>query len=280
MYESIPHLISVLVARVLLTNFSAFSIWRIGHAAQYIEKLITDPNSPCGVGLFTTYFHTKKLLEIPNLALNFIGLLMSAFFTWRLVKIYNVHTFKTVGPPPEVIRIYKFYMAFFVCLQLSVYCLMTAMVLWTNELINSSIKFISIHTSLYIGVFIWSIVLLIPWLTIGWFGVRRESKRLMICFLFLGFCIILAWSIMFYSLVYRWTFIQWPFFATLTIEAFIVLIASCILGIICWRNFNKGLGHFIYVESVLAKGDFEHETFTHDVEKLDFDPDLPRNKLR
>lgn len=66
----------------------------------------------------------------------------------------------------------------------------------------------------------------------------------MIWFLALGFFFILAWSIMFYSLVFRWTFIQWPFFASLTLEAFIVLIASCILGIICWRNFNKGLAHF------------------------------------
>ena len=91
---------------------------------------------------------------------------MSAFFIWRLVKIYNVHTFKTVGPPPEVLRIYRFYMAFFVCLQLSVYCLVTAMALWTNELINGPIKFISAHTPLYISVFVESTVLLIPWLTI------------------------------------------------------------------------------------------------------------------
>lgn len=33
----------------------------------------------------------------------------------------------------------------------------------------------------------------------------------------------------------------------------------------------------VYVEDVLAKADFEPETFTHDVEKFDFD--LQRNKV-
>ena len=40
------------------------------------------------------------------------------------------------------------------------------MALWTNELINGPIKYISIHTPLYISVFIESTVILVPWLTI------------------------------------------------------------------------------------------------------------------
>lgn len=38
------------------------------------------------------------------------------------------------------------------------------------------------------------------------------------------------------------------------------------------------LGVIVYVESMLAKYDFEPETFTHDVVKIDFD--LPRNEAR
>jgi len=277
-YESIPHLVSAVVVRFLITNFEAYATWRTGHIAQYIEQLIKAPNSPCHVDLFTAYFHTKTSFEIPNLALHAIGMFMSAFFTWRLIKLYKVRTFKTVGPPPDVMRFYKFYMAFFVCLQLAVFWMLLAMGLWINELINGNIHLMSAHTTTYVGMFIGSTVVLIPWLTMGWFSVRRESKRLMTGFLFLGICYIIGWSIMFYSHVFRWTFFQWPFFASITAEAFVVMIASCILGGVCWKNFNKGLAHFLYVESILAKYDFEPETFTHDDEKIDFD--LPRNEAR
>ena len=66
-YTHLSNRISVLVARVLVTNFSAFSTWRTGHVAQYVEKLITDPGSPCGVDLFTTYFHAKTSFEVSNI---------------------------------------------------------------------------------------------------------------------------------------------------------------------------------------------------------------------
>lgn len=66
----------------------------------------------------------------------------------------------------------------------------------------------------------------------------------MTTFLVIGFIFIAGWSVMFYSQVYRWQFVQFPFFACITLEAFIVMIASCVLGAVCWRNFDKGLAHY------------------------------------
>jgi len=51
----------------------------------------------------------------------------------------------------------------------------------------------------------------------------------------------------------------------------VVMIASCVLGVMCRRNFDKGLAHYLYVESVLGKANFEPELFPHDVEKASFD---------
>lgn len=118
----------------------------------------------------------------------------------------------------------------------------------------------------------------------GWYAIRHEHKRLMAIFLIIAFVIISGWAIMFYSLVYRWTFVQWPLLACYTIEAYIVLIGSIVLGIICWLNFGKGLAHYrqfisppralaltgnfkVHAEDRLASLDFKPETFSHDVEK-------------
>ncbi len=67
---------------------------------------------------------------------------------------------------------------------------------------------------------------------------------MMSIFIFLTAFYIVSWSIMFYSEVYRWTWVQWPFFACLTICAFIVLVAGGVLAAICWFNFTKGLAHY------------------------------------
>ena len=118
---------------------------------------------------------------------------------------------------------------------------------------------------------------------------------LLAAFLFLGIFYIASWGVMFYSLVFRWTFASWPFFASLTVAAFVMLIASCVLGVVCWRNFDKGLAHFrmfefahlpflpfeltpfvvaVYVDDVLSKENFQPGLFTNnsnDVERPSFD---------
>lgn len=277
-YESIPHILSVLVARVLVTNWAAFTTWRTGHIQIYIQRFLTGDDSPCQVDLFPTYFQTRTSFEIPNLVLNSVGLLLAIFFSFKLLKMYNAQTFKSIGPPQEIVRIYRVFQAFFVCLQLSVFCLVTAMALWINEIVNGAIAVLSMHTAAYIGLFIGSTILLVPWISMGWFAVRREMKKLMAAFLILGFLYIAAWATMFYSLEYRWTFIRWPFFAALTAEAFVVMIASCVLGVTCRRNFDKGLAHYLYVENVLGNDDFEPELFPHDVEKSS--PDVLQKQVR
>jgi len=107
-------------------------------------------------------------------------------------------------------------------------------------------------------------------LALGWFGIRREMKLLMTGFLVLAFIFISGWSIMFYSLVYRWTFVQWPFLACITAESYIVMIASMILGVMSWLNFGKGLALYLNAEDALEAADFEHEIFQnngYDAEK-------------
>ena len=129
-------------------------------------------------------------------------------------------------------------------MQLLCYLLVTAAGLWIDQLINGAIASISSYTPIYKGLFISTMILLIPWIAMGWFATRREKKRTMAAFLAIGFVLLTCWTIMYYSLVFRWTWLQWPYFASCTVASQLVLIATIGLGVLSWRNFGKGLAQF------------------------------------
>lgn len=60
-------------------------------------------------------------------------------------------------------------------------------------------------------------------------------------FLTVSFIYVACWSIMFYSQVYRWTFMHWGFFACVTALSFVVLVLVTVFSVLCWLNFGKGL---------------------------------------
>jgi hypothetical protein len=276
MYDSIPHLLAGLGMRFLSTGWSAYSIWRTQNIEIRFRVLITE--GTCGVNLFPTYFRERIAFQIPDLLLNLLALGLSCFLVWKLVRAYTKYMFRRVGAPGQLISLYRIFLGVLTCLQLSVYLLVASTALWIDQLVNGAIAKISSFTTIYLGLFIFTVIVIIPWIAMGWYAVLREKKRSMAAFLFIGFVFIVCWSLMYYSQVYRWTWVQWPFFASLTVAAQLVLIASIALGVICWRNFHKGLAGYLYIDSRLQSSDFEPEVFPHkpDLEKqkhapLDFD---------
>jgi len=128
-------------------------------------------------------------------------------------------------------------------------------------------RFISDHTAVYYALIISTSILVIPFSVLGWYGVKKESPRMMILFLGIGVYFVVGWSVMFDSQIYRWSFVQWPFMAIYTVASFILIIASAVLGAICWRNFGKGLAQYLHAEAVLASSNFAPGVFDKDVEK-------------
>lgn len=63
-------------------------------------------------------------------------------------------------------------------------------------------------------------------------------------FLGIGFVFTAGWAVMFYSKIYRWQFIQWPYFGCTTAIAFVVMVMTVVFGVITWRNFDQGLAHY------------------------------------
>ncbi|OCH91309.1 hypothetical protein OBBRIDRAFT_753300 [Obba rivulosa] len=270
-YNSIPHILAVICTRLVQTGWSAFALWRTTNVQARFHTLFVDSGTPCQADFFPAYFTTRKAVQIPDVALNAVALLASAWLGWSLVKVYSKSTFQRVGPPIAIVRIYRYFLAIFVLLQLSAFFLVTAMSLWVDQLLNSPIEVISSHTGIYDALFLFTVLTLIPWIAIGWFAVRRELSRLMMLFLLICAAYFVCWAVMLYSKVFRWTFVQWPFFACITVSSFVVLVASGICGVVCWCKFGKGLAHYLHVEAILAESNFAQEVFTHDPE-----PELSR----
>ena len=49
---------------------------------------------------------------------------------------------------------------------------------------------------------------------------------------------------MFYSRIYRFTFVDWPFFGCMTTASFVALVSSTVFALVCLRNYNKGLAEW------------------------------------
>jgi hypothetical protein len=78
----------------------------------------------------------------------------------------------------------------------------------------------------------------------GWFSVRRERRNLTWAFLAIAFFFIFAWAMMLYSRIYRFTFIDWPFFACMASASFVGILCSTGFAIVCLRNYGKGLAEW------------------------------------
>jgi len=268
MYDSVPHTLTVLVTRALMTGWSMYAVWRTNFNESVFEELIYNPGTPCSINLFPDYFRIRVSYEIPDLILNITALLIASYLSWTLLQVYNTQSFKCVGAPEHIVRINRFFMAVLACLQLEAFVLTAAMGLWVDVLVNTAIAHISSHTPAYEGLFVTTTVILIPWVVMGWYAIRREMRRLMVSFLALGFLITTGWGgVMFYSRVYRWSFLQWPFLGCFTVASLTLIGASMILGLICRLNFGKGLAQYLRAEGVLASSNFAPEVFKHDEEK-------------
>ncbi|KAK7676940.1 hypothetical protein QCA50_020058 [Cerrena zonata] len=262
---SIPHLLAVSCMRILAVGWWGYTIWRTADIRMRFHNLLVEPSSPCHYDFFPTYFKTRFSYQIPELILACSGCVLTVFCGWHLVKIFKAHTFNRVGPPEAIIRMYRYHLALRVFLHLSLFFVVAASGLWADQLFNGAIAAISQHNVLYATLLLFTLVTLIPWLFLTSRAVRHEHKVLMAIVLTVCFIYITGWSLMYFTQVYRWAWIQWPFFACMAVSSLFTLIMCAVLGIISWLNFNKGFAQYLRAESALAETDFEPEMFANEL---------------
>jgi len=275
--ESIPHIIASLLTHMLATAWAGF---QISHTASFRRDFIrvtmegackASPNDgSMPINLLPLYWAQRRGAELPSLILNVVALFVSAFLTWKLVKSFGWQTFKRVGASLTIQRIYKIVLVLSITIQLGLFFMVVTVGLWIDQLYNGSIGRYAVLSSVYKVAFIITLILMVPWLMMGWFSVRRELKITMMIFLVLCICYLVGYGVMFVSDTFRWTFVQWRFFSLMAMGSVVLNVLAFILGVICRVNFGKGLRSYLNAEEPLPGDDFEPAFPNRDVEKIDF----------
>jgi len=252
--ESIPHLFASLLTHLVATAWAGF---QISHTAMFRKEFrrLTVEGACAPVNLLPNYWGPRRLAELSGLVLNVVAVLISIFLTQKLVKAFGWQTFKRVGASRAVRRIYMNVLMLSIAIQLSAFFMCTAVALWIDQLWNGAVGSLATMSAVPKVSLIITLILLVPWLTMGWFAVRRELKTPMTIFLALCITYLCGWSLMFLSDTFRWTFVRWRLFSFITSASVLLAIFSFILGIVCRLNFGKGLPQYLKGEESLGEKD-------------------------
>ncbi|KAJ7655225.1 hypothetical protein DFH06DRAFT_1046920 [Mycena polygramma] len=268
--ESIPHILASLLTHILATAWSGFQISHTANFRQNFNSYITDGACAGVPSLLPTYWQDRANAEIPTLALNVAALFISVVLTYKLVKLFGWQTFKRVGASLTINRIYKLVLSFSIALQLSFFFMGVTVALFLDQLFNGWVGHLAWYSLLYKVMFTLTGIMLVPWIVLGWFSVRREMRVGMIFFLGLSVLYLGGWGVMFLSTTFRWTFKTWEFFSIMASASLGLTTLSFVLGVLCRLNFGKGLLRYLNAHESLPGDDFVPVTGGEDPEKVSF----------
>ncbi|KAG5725084.1 hypothetical protein E4T56_gene10278 [Termitomyces sp. T112] len=264
--ESLPHLGASLSGHVFGTGWAAYRLapHELHEQLQDVEKFLT---TQCDFNPPNNWLSVHQLhdIHISILASNIVVLLAMAFLSFKLFKVYASQSFSRIGSSSRVSKIYKIVLVFSACLQLGTFFLLASASIWIDLVVHS----IGQHMQLYLVAFIVTLLLSLPWLYLGWVSVRKEGRGQFLAFSHVAVFLIVIFSLMFFSDFYQLIFKRWPFFAAITVTAFVLTISTAFLGIWCRMNFGRGLSQYLQATAALDDIDFTPETFRNDTEKGD-----------
>ncbi|KAG2117923.1 uncharacterized protein F5147DRAFT_669139 [Suillus discolor] len=268
--ESVPHTIATLLTHMLATGWAGYQIFNTAQFHGDFSRLST--NGACNpINLLPSYWKSRFVAEIASLVLNAVALLVSSFLSWKLAKLFGWQTFKRVGASIVISRVYKFVLVLSIVIQISLFFMVVSISLWLDQLCNGNIGRLDTSPE-FKPLLIVTLILLLPWLTAGWHGVRRELKIPMLVFLALSVGYLAGWAAMFDSSAFRWTFMTWTFFGVMTSSSVFLTLVAFILGIICRINFGKGLIRYLNADEPIPE-DFVPVNYGDDLEKVAFQTD-------
>jgi hypothetical protein len=237
--ESIPHVIASLFTHMAATGWGAFQIVHTNEFRTSFARLTT--NGACGINLLPSYWGLRRSAEIASLTLNVLALLIGVVLSWRLVKAFGWRTFKRMGASMQIRRQYSAVLTLSVTIQLALFFIVASAGLWLDQLVNGVPSQLAKGRVAYEVVTILVLVLLVPWLALGWTSVRKERRIAMAVFLVMSILYVASWGAMFASTSFRWTFLEWRFFKLMTSASVVLTSSTLITGIVCRLGFGKGL---------------------------------------
>ncbi|KDQ54504.1 hypothetical protein JAAARDRAFT_38175 [Jaapia argillacea MUCL 33604] len=253
--QSIPHLTTVIASHILDTAWAGFRVHTTVRTHDLYNKFVKD--GACdGLDILHGWWRRRLDHAIPILVFNGVALLALCLLTLKQLKVYQRQTFNRVGASEAINKLYKLVLVFSGTMELAGFFLIASTAIWIDKVTTGLIRQVADHIKLHEASFGVTTIILLPWLIAGWRSVRREQRLLFVAWMAAGCLLMATWIAMFTCDVYRFTFLSWPFLATMTVTSFIFLVASFALGIWCRVNFGKGLAHYLQVQEALDGADF------------------------
>ena len=156
---------------MLATAWAGFQIVHTrGFHSDFVRLTTNGACKP--VNILPQYWIDRSRAELPLLILNVVALFISAFLTWRLVKVSSIHsffvipptfihiqlfswqTFKRVGASMTVNRVYKLVLVLSINLQLSLFFMLATIGLWIDQLWNGQIAHLARLAYIYKPIFV------------------------------------------------------------------------------------------------------------------------------
>ncbi|KAJ3890652.1 hypothetical protein GG344DRAFT_66081 [Lentinula edodes] len=238
--ESIPHIIASLLTHALATGWASYQIVNTRGFERDFARVITHGACSGVPQLLGGYWTTRQDAEYASLALNVLEAIQGEFCfverKWVLTKAID------------------FWMAN----------------LQASRLINGVGAEHADHIVLYRATAFATMFLLLPWVSTGYIGARKELRIPMIAFLLLSILYLAAWSLMFLANTFRWEFWSWRFFSLMATFSVALTVLAFILGIVCCLNFGKGLLRYLNAQEPLPGDDFTPVNYGSDPEKVEF----------
>ncbi|KAK0236774.1 hypothetical protein EDD85DRAFT_586533 [Armillaria nabsnona] len=266
--ESLPHLGASLAGHLLGTAWAGFRVSSSKHLQDRYNQFIVHGTCD-GIDLLHDWWSLRTRHTVPVVVLNVVALLTLLFLSANLYKVYANQSFSRVGGSPEINRIYKFVLLLSVMLQLAGFFTLASTGMWIDKISGGSIRRVARHLHLYLAAFGVTAACEFPWVVLGWISVRREYRRLFIVFGAFSVFLLGISTFMFASNLYRFIFMSWPFFATMTVTTYILLVATSALGVVCRLHFDKGLAQFLRVSDALEGMDFTPAYFSKNLNDAD-----------
>lgn len=267
--ESLPHLLASGVSHVLATAWAGYRIHQTADFQSIYHRLIaSNEDTACGsVDILGPWWDTRISHAIPIVIFNSVALLWFITLSLQLFKVYAHQSFSRVGASPKINRVYKIVLSLSVALQLALFFTLAATAMWIDKIATGNIRRLAFHSDIYKAAFIITAIFEVPWIVLGWTSVRKERRKTFLLFAAISGVLLGIFSAMFFSPLYRYVLGTWPFFATMSVLSYILIIATSALGVFARMHFGRGLKHFLEVSDALEDVDFTPVYFSNDPKK-------------
>jgi len=253
--ESLPHLGASILGHALITCWAGFRVRAFYNMMDFYQDVIVS--SACADNnLLGDWWQVKIYHAIPVVVVSGIALAFMLFLSYKIYKVFSTRIFSAVGVTPIIERVHKIVLLFSVSLHLTVFFVIASTAMWINKATNSDVSFLAVNNRSSLAAGAITLLLIIPWMFLGWFCIRRESRWRFLTFCLISVLLLTIFTVMFWNGSYRFIFTSWPFFTTITITGYVLVTVSIILGIWCRFNFGHGYAHFVQVNEVLENMDF------------------------